>query len=183
MKKRLSVFLCLGLFACVGHTVDPDSGVGQVENDASNPPIDSSVENDASNTAIDSSVGVDASVTDASNEPDVLKANFCAIPGASYLVHFTQMSGNCGYIPDVLVNINPDGSLPYTGLVCQSLTTNGCTSQGTNCQFSFNGINCTETFTTTFNQDGSGGQSTIQVACQGNGVSCSSIYDATYTKQ
>ncbi len=46
------------------------------------------------------------------------KANTCATPGATYLLHFTEevIKGNCGKVPDTFVSINTNGTISVSPL-------------------------------------------------------------------
>ena len=108
--------------------------------------------------------------------------NPCATRGATYLVHYSEVSGNCGYLPDEILNTSPDGST--VSITCDEVTQTGCTARDTNCRMSSGGCNQTFTFETTFTKDGSSasGIMTISLDCS-DGSGCKSTYTYTYDRQ
>ncbi|MCA9597704.1 MAG: hypothetical protein KC776_30535 [Myxococcales bacterium] len=111
------------------------------------------------------------------------KANPCATPGATYLVHCSEQSGDCGSIPDSVTNIGSDGTVANP-IKCARIEQDGCTARDTDCKQSANGCNISSTFKTTFAQDGSSATSlnTISVTCS-DGSFCTSTYACTLTRQ
>jgi hypothetical protein len=108
------------------------------------------------------------------------KANPCATPGATYLSHFVELSGGtCGPIPDEIMNINSDGTLPQS-LSCQTVTQDGCTARNTDC--TTNGA-CTVTTDVTFATDGSSASGLETVSCSTASASCTSTYRIGSTRQ
>ena len=90
-----------------------------------------------------------SSSSDSSGGTTVNQLNPCATRGATYLFHCKTISGNCGTIPDSIVNTNSDGST--TPLVCDHSEQDGCTARNTNCKIpESNGCGGTETFEATF---------------------------------
>jgi hypothetical protein len=112
-------------------------------------------------------------------------ANPCATKGASYVESFVeQQGGTCGPISNVLVNVNSDGTITTsTPITCAHVSQNGCTAQDTNCTFSSNGFDFTETFDVTFADDGSSAHGVVTISGSGKGQSCTSTYDVTFTRQ
>ena len=120
--------------------------------------------------------------------PDPPKANPCATPGATYLDHFAEQSGGtCGPIPDVIININKDGTLAGSGSgtapTCQSNSGSGCTVKLNNCTSTNNGVTCTITTDVTFAADGSSASGLETLSCSGSSSSCTSTYKVTATRQ
>jgi len=121
--------------------------------------------------------------------PVELPANPCATPGATYLSHLEQTSGNCPDIADSIINVTEDGKIPSpAGVTCQVMEQDGCTAHNSNCKMKVpvNGGSCTFTFTTsvTFEEDGSSasGLETLSGSCS-DGSSCSGTFKSTFTRQ
>ena len=110
------------------------------------------------------------------------QANPCVTRGASYLVTFTQVSGNCPAIPSTLVTVNQDGSIPTAASASCTVNMNGCTSDN-NCTWSANGFNYTSSSHLTFTADGASASGTATLNVSGNGTSCVGTYSLTYTRQ
>lgn len=111
-------------------------------------------------------------------------ANPCATRGATYLEIVSELSGNCGPIPETILNINQDGTITSpTPIVCASVSQNGCTARDTDCVFSSQGYIFSMTFETTFSEDGSYASSIVTLSGTGNGQSCTETYSSTMTRQ
>ena len=118
--------------------------------------------------------------------PTDVQTNICVTPGSTYLVILSEISGDCGSYTSVL-NTNQDGTITTEGaLVCDREEQDGCTVRGTNCQGydADSGCSITETFSTTFEADGSeaSGVSSIQVECD-DGSFCYSTYNTYIERQ
>jgi hypothetical protein len=113
------------------------------------------------------------------------QANPCATRNATYLETGTeQPGGTCGPFPSQVVNIGADGSLTLpSSISCASFSQDGCTARATDCTFSSQGYDFTETFETTFASDGSSAQGILTISGTGHGQTCSSTYDVTMTRQ
>jgi len=110
------------------------------------------------------------------------KANPCAVPGANYLVvHVEKSGGTCGPIPDELVHVLDDGTLPGRPMACQSISLTGCTAKLTDC-----GVDGGFTATTsiTFASDGSSanGVETRSRTSEVSIANCTSTYTVTWTR-
>ena len=117
---------------------------------------------------------------DGDSKPDGVRnqINDCATRGASYLNTFQEHSGGtCGPIPDRVVNIDDPA---ITASTCSSVTQENCVARATACKYSDGGCDFTETYMTTFAQDGSSAAATasIWIECS-DGSYCSSTYDVT----
>lgn len=111
-------------------------------------------------------------------------ANPCATKGATYLEHFVQESGDCGALPDEIVNIGADGTLTSSSSVsCATVSQNGCTAQDSDCTTTNNGVTCMVTTDVTFARDGSSASGLESVTCTGNGASCTSTYQVSAARQ
>lgn len=113
------------------------------------------------------------------------KANPCATPGATYLSHFVELSGGtCGPIPDEILNINSDGTIPGSqSFSCQTVTQDGCTARDTGCITTTNGTTCTATTDVTFATDGSSASGLETVSCSNVSTTCTSTYSVSFTQQ
>jgi hypothetical protein len=111
------------------------------------------------------------------------EANPCATPGATYLFHFVEHpGGNCGPVPDEIVNVNSDGTLS-SSVSCENITQDGCTARDTGCMTSSNGIDCSVTTDVTFAKDGSSASGLETAMCSNSAASCTSTYDVTATRR
>lgn len=113
-------------------------------------------------------------------------ANPCATPGASYLEHCVEESGNCGAISDQVVNIGPEGEVMGVGgtaPMCTSMDVVGCVSHGSGCTVTENGATVTTTFQTTFVADGSSATSIASIEITMGAANCVSTYNCTITRQ
>lgn len=119
-------------------------------------------------------------------DPQTPAANLCATPGSTYLSSLTLQSGNCpDNIPDAIVNIPSDGSLPQAkGTTCQSEEQDGCTGRGTNCVYVSGGCKNIYTFSTTFTDDGASADGLISstITCD-DGSGCTGTYRSHYERQ
>ncbi len=112
------------------------------------------------------------------------QANPCATAGATYLETLTQTSGTCGPIASQVVNVSPDGTLTLpTSISCASTNQTGCTARDSDCAFTSQGFDFTETFSVTFAKDGSSAAGVLSLSGTGMGMSCSSSYKVTFTRQ
>lgn len=124
-----------------------------------------------------------SSEDDADDSTTTNKANPCATPGASYLWHCTEQSGDCGPTTDEVINVSSDGTLAQS-ITCAKFEQDGCTGRGTDCKQSTNGCTILTTFQTTFLADGSSADNvmTATIDCD-DGSHCKSTYQCTYTRQ
>lgn len=113
-----------------------------------------------------------------------LQANPCATKSASYLQRYVQTSGNCGAIPDQLVNISADGALVGAkDVTCDDYASDGCTQRNTNCKGpAVNGVTCSATSSLTFVSSGATASGVFSVACTGTAI-CNGSYTITATRQ
>jgi len=112
------------------------------------------------------------------------QANPCATRNSTYLETLTEVSGNCGSIPSAIVNVNADGTLTEsTTITCASTSQTGCTARNSDCKWSANGIDFTETFETTFEQDGTSATGLLTLSGNGNGQSCTETYNVSFVRQ
>lgn len=110
-------------------------------------------------------------------------ANTCATRSASYLAHFTQQDGNCGPVPDQVVNISADGEIAgAAGVSCEKSEAVGCTQNTTNCRNTVDGVTCSSTASLTFTKDGASASGTSSVTCTG-AATCAGSYRLSYTRQ
>lgn len=112
-------------------------------------------------------------------------ANPCATRGSTYLQSSTEISGDCGPIPDQIVNINPDGTITQdTPLTCDSVTQEGCTARDTGCKWTTSeGVSWAMTFETAFKADGSSATGIEMIRGSGNGQTCTSTYNVSMTRR
>ena len=110
------------------------------------------------------------------------QANPCVTRGASYLVSFTLVSGNCPALPSGIITVNQDGTIPTAAGQSCTVNMNGCTSDN-NCSWSANGFNYTSASHVTFASDGSSGSGIATLNVSGNGGACVGTYNVTYTRQ
>lgn len=111
------------------------------------------------------------------------KANPCATKGATYFQHLVEANnGTCGTIPDTIINIGTDGTIPGSDFDCDASTQNGCTARNSGCKTNKDGVNCSTTTSMTFKDDGSSASGLISISCSGAAV-CSSTYQATLSRQ
>jgi hypothetical protein len=107
-----------------------------------------------------------------SSGPSDHSANPCATPGATYVEVFTQTSGNCGPIPNQVINVSPGGDVTASSTIsCASSNQNGCTATGSDCTFTSQGFDFTETYSTTFASDGSAAMGVLSLSGNGMGMS------------
>lgn len=128
-------------------------------------------------------VGIVACASDSPSPTHVQsnKANPCATHGASYLVvRVEQSGGTCGPIPDEIVNVLADGTLPGRPMVCQSISLTGCTATLTDCLVD----GCGVTTGITFASDGSSAKGLETRSCTSEVTiaNCSSKYTVTWTR-
>ena len=113
------------------------------------------------------------------------RLNACATKDSTYLIHFVEKSGNCGGMPDTVLNTDPAGIAKVESSLCASVTQDGCTERATDCFLDLgNGCTELETYSTTFMQDGSSASSllTVRIECQ-DGSGCYSTYEGTMTRK
>ena len=107
------------------------------------------------------------------------KANPCATPGATYSVVLVEQSGGtCGPIPDDLVNVREDGTLPGPPMSCQSISITGCGAKLNSCWAS---AGCAATTSITFASDGSSAKGAETLSCS-EFSKCISTYAVTWTR-
>lgn len=117
------------------------------------------------------------------------KANPCATNSSTYLVRYADKSGgNCGAIPDTILNISANGSIAGDAPKCDASEQDGCTARSTNCEATKNGVDCTFTASVTFSDDGSSASGLETVSCDASTTSnfvsaCLSTYTVTMTRQ
>jgi hypothetical protein len=111
------------------------------------------------------------------------QANPCATKGATYLVSYTELSGNCGPIPSSVVNVNPDGTITDPNhITCASSSVQGCTTQNNSCTWSSQGFNFMATTSVTFSADGASASGIATISASGAG-SCTETYNLFYGRQ
>ena len=127
-----------------------------------------------------------SSATNADPPPQSAAINPCVTAGASYVVHFAERaSGQCGPVPDAIVNTEPNGTVTTPGGCSGEDRTDGCVVTLTNwsCPISGGG-QITESGQITWQQGGAGAGGTAQYTIKApNGTSCISTYDVTYRRQ
>lgn len=112
-----------------------------------------------------------------------IKANPCATKGATYFQHYVEANnGTCGTIPDTIVNISADGTIPGDPPDCEAITQTGCKAQNTACKTTKNGVTCSATTSVTFEGDGTGAAGLVTMSCSGAAV-CTSTYQVTLIRQ
>ena len=107
----------------------------------------------------------------------------CANRQGSYIVDFSERSGNCGPINESIVNIQPGGSQSScTGPV--NVSTDNCTVDlDIRCPLA-NGETLAETGQVAWNADGSSGSGVISASLLSGGATvCQSTYDVHYQRQ
>lgn len=118
--------------------------------------------------------------------PNAIQANPCAIPGATYRVSAVAQSGNCGYIPDSIVNIGNNGTVVSNSPIqCQRIEQDGCRARDTNCvQILDNGCKLTATTDMTFSDDGvsASGLESLLLTCPDNS-GCYGMYKVYLVQQ
>jgi len=118
--------------------------------------------------------------------PGTSQANPCATPGATYVQSFTTVAGNCGDLPDIIVNIGNEGTVTTDSpIACDKVEQDGCRAHNTGCRSrADNGCNLKSTFETEFEEDGSSasGIMTVVVSCP-DGSSCAGTYEYTFTRR
>ena len=114
-----------------------------------------------------------------SSAPPSTKANPCATPGATYLLHFVeQANGTCGPVSDQIINVAKDGTLSGSGTAssCAMTAQDGCTARNTDCMSTTNGVTCDVTSDVTFAKDGGAASGLETVTCMSGSSSCMSTY-------
>jgi hypothetical protein len=131
-----------------------------------------------------------------SNDPDSEKVrnqlNPCATKNATYVVSCVEQSGNCGPLADSVFNTDSAGAADLSSVSCDALSQDGCAARGTGCSYEsqtpfakqHGGCTVSETYMTTFAQDGSSADSidTMRIDC-GDGSWCQSTYKCRMTRQ
>lgn len=127
---------------------------------------------------------VGCSSTSASpTSPSTNQANPCATKGATYLFHSVETAGGtCGPVPDQIVNINADGTVPGPGVTCEAITQTGCTARNTNCTSTTGANPCKSTTDITFTADGTSASGLQTMSCTDATGSCTSTYKVTATR-
>jgi hypothetical protein len=111
------------------------------------------------------------------------EANSCATKGATYLVTFTEVSGNCGPVASQIVNVNPDGTITNpNNITCAGSSVQGCTINNNACTYSSQGYNVTFTTSVTFSSDGASASGLESFSISGAG-SCTETYRVSYLRQ
>lgn len=118
-------------------------------------------------------------------------ANECVTRGASYLGTYTEVSGNCGPIPDELFNVPPDGTLSTAPWRCNKVPRyEGCSvfldlQTCTNYEPSYEAVVTREMTTKVIWQpDGSEGHGTMTVRLSAPGWEpCKSTYQVQILRQ
>ncbi len=109
-------------------------------------------------------------------------ANPCATPNATYFEHCAEESGDCGAVPDQVVNVGPDGTI-VSKVECATSTADGCIVRGSGCMVTSMGATTTTTYETTFAADGSSAMSIATLTVSVGAQSCTSTYSCTLTRQ
>jgi hypothetical protein len=110
-------------------------------------------------------------------------ADSCLTPGATYEEAFTETSGDCGQIPNVVVNVSPDGTIVNAaGVTCTTSVVTGCTVQNSDCTWSNKGFDFTMTSSITISSDGSSGRGELSLGATG-AASCASSYNVYVSRQ
>lgn len=111
------------------------------------------------------------------------KANPCATRNSTYLAHFAEQSGNCGAVPDQVVNISASGEIVLApGAACEKSEADGCTQRTSNCTSTSAGVTCTSNGSLEFASGGATASGTASISCMGAAI-CTSTYRLTYTRQ
>jgi len=109
------------------------------------------------------------------NKPD--KGYFpCMTWGATYTESWKELTGTCGKVPDIIINMDKTMSVDLGE--CEKRSVNKCTTIGTNCVLQVgNGLTLVRTFKTELSVDGKSGTSFEIVDWSYNGTFfCHSIY-------
>lgn len=108
---------------------------------------------------------------------DMIKKNACVSAGASYLEHYTQLSGGtCGEVSDVVINVPENGEIELVG--CAGVPRYvGCDVYLDNIKCKSNGFDVIQNGKMSWAQDGSSGEGTITITISNNNSSCVSSYD------
>jgi len=106
----------------------------------------------------------------------------CMTLGATYIEKWEEFSGTCGKVPDMLINISPNGTASLSD--CEKKTIDGCTTTGTNCKTDVgNGVIIDRSFMTQMSSDGKTGNSFEMVQWTFSGkLYCHSIYKTTFIR-
>lgn len=120
------------------------------------------------------------------------RLNSCATRNATYIQTCVEASGNCGPMPDQVVNTDAAGAAAIESARCESVAQDGCTARATGCAYEstapaakqMGGCTIAETYSTTFAQDGSSASSvaTVRIDC-GDGSWCQSTYKCSIVRQ
>jgi hypothetical protein len=111
-------------------------------------------------------------------------ANECVTRGASYLVSYSAVSGNCAPIASEVINVESDGTIAgATPRPCAAVEQDGCTIRKTDCAWSSGGYDYRFTSTLTFAADGSTGSGLLSVHESGGAWSCFSTYQLSWIRQ
>ena len=111
-------------------------------------------------------------------------ANLCATKGSTYFAHYVEANnGTCGTVPDAIVNIKADGTIPGDPPVCDSNEQDGCTARNTNCKTSSKGTDCSLTTSVTFDSDGAKAAGLLTLSCTTGNSICASTYQVTMLRQ
>lgn len=113
----------------------------------------------------------------------------CVISSGTYVQTSQQLSGDCGQLPNVLVDIDANGVVSFpSNIACQTQDRNSCSIDVSDCSFAHNGVSCSEQFTMTFDQDGNA-SGDLSLSCDSTVSSsigaghCTSTYSFTMTKE
>lgn len=79
---------------------------------------------------------------------------------------------------------NPDGTISFpSNISCQTQNQDGCTARDSNCNFSNGGVSCSESFETTFTQDGSSAKGLLTLSCVNGNQTCVSTYSTSMVRE
>ena len=119
-----------------------------------------------------------------SGSGQTVQADSCLTAGASYLVSYTETSGNCGPVPSEVINVSSSGVIVSPVQVsCASDTVSGCMVQESDCSYTDDGDTFTYSSDVSFASNGSSGSGVFSVSATGSAGTCAGSYNITYTRQ
>ncbi|HEY2516483.1 MAG TPA: hypothetical protein VGI39_36685 [Polyangiaceae bacterium] len=119
-----------------------------------------------------------------SSGPATEPANPCATKGASYLETFTEQFGNCGPLAAQTIDVSATGTVTTPiKVTCASASLSGCAAHNSDCTFSNQGNDFTESFDVTFAADGSSATGSLTITGKGNAGMCTSTYKIVMVRQ
>ncbi len=121
------------------------------------------------------------------DEDNRTATNMCITPGATYVAYYTQLDGNCGDQPTMVLNVSADGTTNDSSrsVKCEEYETTGCRQQNSNCkQTTAPGCEAVTNSDITIAEDGSegGGVMSVYISCD-DGRACASLYNIYYERQ